>query len=157
MSKLREQVIEFHRANDLPGQGAGPVAVPSADRVRLRLALITEEYLELLDSFNIPLGDEYLLGGSLRSHLNTIIRWAEVPCMPDVADALADLDYVIEGTRLEFGIDGGPIADEIHRSNMSKLGADGKPVRREDGKILKGPNYEPPDVEGELRKQGWTP
>lgn len=74
----------------------------------------------------------------------------------EFADALADLDYVIEGTRLEFGINGAPIAAEVHRSNLSKLGPNG-PMLREDGKILKPPGWTPPDIAGELRKQGWQP
>ena len=72
--------------------------------------------------------------------------------IPAFADALADLDYVIEGTRLEFGIDGWPIAQAVHKSNMAKVGS----KVREDGKILKGPDWTPPDIAGELRKQGWS-
>jgi predicted HAD superfamily Cof-like phosphohydrolase len=71
--------------------------------------------------------------------------------LPEVADALADLDYVIEGTRLEFGIDGGPIADAVHAANMRKVGG----PTRADGKILKPDEWEPPDIAGELKKQGW--
>lgn len=65
-----------------------------------------------------------------------------------VADALGDQLYIIFGTILSHGMQHiiQEVFDEIHRSNMSKFGEDGKPVLREDGKILKGPNYSPPDL-----------
>lgn len=61
-------------------------------------------------------------------------------------DALADLLYVVYGTAivLDYDIDGA--FREVHRSNMSKLGADGKPMYRNDGKVLKGPNYSKPNL-----------
>lgn len=63
-----------------------------------------------------------------------------------VADALGDLDYVVNGAAIEHGIVLPVITAEIHRSNMTKLGPDGKPIYREDGKILKGEGYEPPNL-----------
>ena len=71
----------------------------------------------------------------------------------EAADALADLIYVIYGMALETGIDLASVLAEVQRSNMSKLGADGKPVYREDGKVLKGPDYFPPNVEAVLRSR----
>lgn len=64
----------------------------------------------------------------------------------EVADALTDLLYVVYGAGLAFGIDLDKCFEEVHDSNMSKLGADGKPIYREDGKILKGPNFREPDL-----------
>lgn len=64
-----------------------------------------------------------------------------------IAKELADLLYVVYGTAATFGIDIDRVFDEVHQSNMSKLGEDGKPVYREDGKILKGPNYQPPKLD----------
>lgn len=61
-----------------------------------------------------------------------------------IADALGDLDYVVNGAALEYGIPLPEITAEIHRSNMTKLDAGGNPVYREDGKVLKGEGYEPP-------------
>lgn len=63
-------------------------------------------------------------------------------------DALLDLQYVIDVAMAVMGFTmlKKKGFDEVHRSNMSKLGADGKPIYREDGKILKGPNYSPPDL-----------
>ena len=63
-----------------------------------------------------------------------------------VADALTDLLYVVYGAGCAFGIDLDACFDEVHRSNMSKLGEDGAPIYREDGKVMKGPYYFPPDI-----------
>lgn len=138
---LREQVSEFHRAMGQPI--ADKPTDPDFRRVRLRLRLIAEEFAEFCAAIGYPIDLP-----------DFDASWNGSFDMVKAADALADLDYVIEGTRLEFGINGQPIADEVHRSNMSKL-LDGKPVIRDDGKILKGPNFAPPDIAGELRKQGW--
>src|SRR6056300_1010291 len=64
----------------------------------------------------------------------------------EVSDALTDLLVVIYGAGHAFGIDLDQCFLEVHRSNMSKLGEDGKPIYREDGKVLKGPNYSPPNI-----------
>lgn len=63
-----------------------------------------------------------------------------------IADALGDMVYVIYGTALTYGIDLDAVIDEIHASNMTKLADDGLPLLRPDGKVLKGPNYEPPNI-----------
>ncbi|SHJ24630.1 pyrophosphohydrolase domain-containing protein [Pseudozobellia thermophila] len=72
----------------------------------------------------------------------------------EVADALGDMLYILCGTILEHGMQYKieEVFNEIQRSNMSKLGADGKPIYREDGKVLKGPNYFKPDISGVLGK-----
>ena len=70
----------------------------------------------------------------------------------EVADALADLLYVVYGAGHAFGIDLDECFLEVHRSNMSKLGEDGRPVKRFDGKIMKGPGFFAPDLESILNK-----
>ncbi len=72
----------------------------------------------------------------------------------EVADALGDMLYILCGTILEHGMQHKieEVFEEIQRSNMSKLGADGKPIYREDGKVLKGPNYFKPDIQSVLDK-----
>lgn len=154
MSKLREQVAAFHEAMGVPTRYR-PESIPD-DRVRLRLKLIGEEFIELIAAMmgTPALGDGHSVESAVKEFRELVDESPVKVDMVAMADALADLDYVIEGSRLEFGIDGGTIADEVHRSNCSKL-VDGKPVVREDGKILKGPNFSPPDIAGELRKQGW--
>ncbi|MET9355308.1 MazG nucleotide pyrophosphohydrolase domain-containing protein [Streptomyces sp. NPDC006617] len=74
-----------------------------------------------------------------------------------LAHELADVVYVAYGTALVHGIDLDAVIAEVHRSNMTKLGPDGRVSRRADGKVLKGDHYETPDVSGVLRRQGWTP
>jgi len=70
-----------------------------------------------------------------------------------IADALGDIAYVLYGTALTYGINLDAVIAEIHRSNMSKLGADGKPILRGDGKVLKPPTYSPPDLRSVLAAQ----
>lgn len=62
------------------------------------------------------------------------------------ADAICDLIYVLCGTAVSFGIPLDECWAEVQRSNMSKLGEDGFPIKRADGKILKGPNFSEPDL-----------
>jgi predicted HAD superfamily Cof-like phosphohydrolase len=74
--------------------------------------------------------------------------------MVEVADALGDMLYILCGTILSHGMQHKitEVFNEIQRSNMSKLGADGKPIYREDGKVLKGPNYFKPMIANILNK-----
>ena len=87
----------------------------------LRISLIEEE----LDELREAVADNDLVG---------------------IADALTDILYVTYGAGLAYGIDLDECFLEVHESNMSKLGEDGKPIYREDGKVLKGPNYFEPDL-----------
>lgn len=118
MPDTAAMVREFHETYGLPVR-TEPTAHP--DEAHLRWKLLKEEFLEYRDA----LGAGDVIG---------------------IADALADMAYVIHGTALAHGIDLNAVLAEVHRSNMSKLGADGNPVRREDGKVLKGPAYFPPDI-----------
>ncbi len=70
--------------------------------------------------------------------------------MVEIADALGDLLYVVYGAGHAFGIDLDECFKEIHASNMSKLGPDGKPIKREDGKVLKPDTFFPPDLKSIL-------
>ena len=95
---------------------------PDADLAALRLELIDEEVQELRDGIS---------KGS----------------MLEIADALTDILYVVYGAGHAFGIDLDECFFEVHRSNMTKLGPDGRPLYRDDGKVLKGPNYSQPNLE----------
>lgn len=119
-SLAADQVADFHRSYDLPLRATATADI-GADQVALRLALIEEEVGELADA--AARGD--LIG---------------------IADALGDIVYVAYGTAHVYGIDLDAVLSAIHVSNMTKLGADGRPLRRADGKILKGPHYRPPDI-----------
>lgn len=95
--------------------------LPDFNLSALRLDLITEEVQELQDA----LANKNML---------------------EIADALTDILYVVYGAGHAFGIDLDDCFNEVHRSNMTKLGPDGRPIYREDGKVLKGENYEPPNL-----------
>lgn len=71
--------------------------------------------------------------------------------LPAAADGLIDMEYVILGTHVTMGIDSNPLWDEVQKANMAKEGG----ATREDGKILKPHGWQPPDIEGALRRQGW--
>jgi predicted HAD superfamily Cof-like phosphohydrolase len=66
--------------------------------------------------------------------------------LKEVADALTDILYVTYGAGHAFGIDLDKCFDEVQASNMSKLGADGKPIYNDSGKVMKGPNYFEPNL-----------
>lgn len=123
------------------------------DLLRLRSKLIREESCECQNAIAhlIKLCDD------CREERHQSIRVAYLTSAPfkerwrnakrDMADAFGDILVVTIGTALTFGLDIEEIMRRIHTSNMSKLGEDGKPIYREDGKVLKGPNYEPPKLD----------
>ena len=124
-------VRDFHIAFDLPAP-TGPT-VPSLDLVRLRMRLLAEEHEEVR--------------AELTKLLNPRLTYAEaVPIMRDLLKELADLRYVTEGAAVSLGLDIDAAYAETHRSNMSKLLADGSRLVRTDGKVLKGPDYTPADL-----------
>ena len=149
--QLRGQVRVFHGANGVVDPPTP--TVPPDDRVRLCARFIAEEALETISAmFADGKGYQSMLD-RIEFALLSFIKEAPIEVdMVAFADGCADLDYVTEGARQEFGIDGAPIAAEVHRSNMAKVGGS----MREDGKVMKPPGWTPPDVAGELRKQGWN-
>lgn len=154
---LSHQVMEFHLAMGQPVHHRPQI--PAEERIRLRAKLIAEEFSEVMSAlFDLDTSDLPppfpSRANTLREILKEAIDKAPVKVdMVDLADGLADLDYVVEGTRLEFGIYGKAIADEVHASNMAKVGG---PVR-EDGKMLKPLGWKPPDIAGVLKELGWQP
>jgi len=121
MKKQLDAVAEFHKAF---GQkdGKWPQNVPNGI-YNLRHSLMKEE------------NDEYLEA----CYKNSLV---------EIADALGDQLYILCGTILTHGMQHiiEEVFDRIQSSNMSKLGEDGKPIFRQDGKILKGPGYFPPQI-----------
>lgn len=121
-----EMVKEFHKAF-LKNDPETPIDITKEtpellSMVKLRKNLIEEEYNEVM------------------------YELTEVDSIEHIAKELVDLLYVVYGTGSEFGIDLDKCFAEVHRSNMSKLGDDGKPVVREDGKFLKSDRYEKPNL-----------
>jgi len=147
MSTIRDQVTAFHHMIGSPVLDTP--RVPPDDRMRLRARLIAEEAFEVLDSILPRAG-----WARLRAEVFDKIAQEEVDLdLPNLAKELADLDYVVEGSRLECGIPGDAVAAEVHRTNMAK--ADG-PID-EHGKKRKPPGWQPPDIAGLLRERGWKP
>lgn len=137
-------VRRFHRVYGLPIRTDGPSL--ERESLHMRTGLIAEEFAELTGA---------VYGAAARAEIEK--AWARARELDDAtrdtveaADALADLVYVIYGMALETGIDLAAVLAEVQRSNMSKLGEDGKPIYRADGKVLKGPGYFRPDVAGVL-------
>ncbi|WP_298999633.1 hypothetical protein ACOKFD_06680 [Flagellimonas sp. S174] len=128
MKRKIEAVEEFHNAFGL-GVLYNPKANLGLEKNMLRYKLMREENEEYLEAAND--GD-----------------------LVEVADALGDMLYILCGTILEHGMQYKieEVFEEIQKSNMSKLGHDGKPIYREDGKVLKGPNYFKPNIQAVLDK-----
>ena len=128
MKKKLEAVKAFHTAFKI-GHREEPKADLGKEKNTLRFNLMKEENEEYLQAAN---NDDLV----------------------EVADALGDMLYILCGTIIEHGMHHKieEVFDEIQRSNMSKLGMDGQPIYREDGKVLKGPNYFKPNIQFILDK-----
>ena len=115
-------VKAFHTAFKI-GHRETPTADLGIEKNMLRYKLMREENEEYLEAANN----------------NDLV---------EVADALGDMLYILCGTIIEHGLQHKieEVFEEIQRSNMSKLGEDGEPIYREDGKVLKGPNYFKPNI-----------
>lgn len=150
--KSIDQVREFHRLMNQPiGDKPG-----FNERVPLRLDLIKEEFIELCEACGYEC--EVLISAPLvkRTHENGLeyfIGEVGEPNVVEAADALADLRYVTEGAALEWGIPLDAVTDEVHRSNMAKVGGE----VRADGKILKPAGWTPPDIAGVLARAAHVP
>lgn len=115
---MMDMVTEFHEIFGHP-IGHKP-QLPSTEQFNRRHDWLMEEIRELLDA---------------------MLKTEDIV---DFADALGDIVYIIYGYAVECGIDLDRVMDAIHTSNMTKLGVDGKPIHKKDGKIKKGPLYKPP-------------
>ena len=128
MKKQIKSVEEFHKIYKL-GNSEKPIGKLESNKEKLRFELMkgeNEEYLEAAKNGDIV----------------------------EVADALGDMMYILCGTIIEHGMQHiiEEVFDEIHRSNLSKLDENGNPIYREDGKVIKGPNYFPPDIKKIIEK-----
>ncbi len=165
-ASLARQVRAFHFKFGHPVEWQP--RVPADAQVLFRLTLIAEEFVELLEA-GLAIDEEVLskLKGCLQFIL-AVPQSTPRACggvvavdLPELVDALADLDYVIEGTRAVFGVHAAPIAAAVHAANMAK---DAVQVAEADEakrgtriKPLKPAGWSPPDVAGLLRAQGWSP
>ena len=128
INKPIKAVTEFHNAFGLSVELRPNADLPS-EITELRYNLMKEENEEYLEA----------------------VRSSD---LVEIGDALGDMLYILCGTIISHGFQDKieALFDEIQRSNMSKLGIDGKPIYRSDGKVLKGPNYFKPDIEKILNK-----
>ena len=136
-----ELVLQFHHTYSVPIR---PFSDPTLDyeRMNMRMSLIAEEFAELMGAVYGP-------------RARAIIEAATVEAVAaddgtrdviETADALADLVYVIYGMAIESGMDLDSVLAEVQASNLSKLMPDGSVKLREDGKVLKGPNFFQPNI-----------
>jgi predicted HAD superfamily Cof-like phosphohydrolase len=126
-SQTMRDLEQFHETFDLPVRST-PYGHVDPELAALRVELMREECQELSDAV------------------------AECDIV-EIADALGDIVYVAYGNALTYGIDLDAVLREVHRSNMTKIGADGQVLRRADGKILKPDTFSPPDIKRVLREQ----
>ena len=147
-ASLTHKVAQFHGAFGIPVQSKP--AVPSADRVKLRLRLIAEEFCETMRAAGVAV----TAFGVERELARAIDEREDAVDMVEFVDGLADLQVVIAGTELEFGVYGAAVLDEVMASNLSKIGS----TVRDDGKIMKdAPGFFRPDIAKVLKTQGWIP
>lgn len=128
MNKYEELVLECHKAMEMSIDEQY-----SVNLLKLRQKLINEETQEL----NVEIS-------SLINEIETqgsVTKETKLKMFKE----LADLQYVLSGMVVSLGIPMEEVFQRVHNSNMSKL-VDGKPLKREDGKFLKGPNYKKPDL-----------
>jgi predicted HAD superfamily Cof-like phosphohydrolase len=132
MKKQIDHVAKFHETFGI-GNESKPRAMQDTDTILLRYTLMREENEEYLEAARN--GD-----------------------LIEIADALGDMMYILCGTILKHGLQHviEDVFEEIQKSNMSKLDSNGKPIYREDGKILKSELYFPPDIEKVLTSKGVT-
>lgn len=128
LSKTIKHVADFHDAFGIKNNHE-PIAAIGEKTIQLRFELMKEENEEYLEA-------------------------AKNNDLTEIADALGDQLYILCGTIMSHGLQHkiAEVFEEIQNSNMSKLGADGKPIYREDGKVLKGPNYFKPNIKAILDK-----
>ena len=128
--KTREDSLrEFHSAF-----GHSINETMTLDNLELRRSLIAEEYQELMQEISSVSLD--LARG----------RKPKIEVKENLLKELCDLQYVISGMAVALGLPLQVAFNRVHASNMSKLDDNGKPIYREDGKVMKGPNYVPPDL-----------
>lgn len=142
----RERVRQFHEAMGIPVRERP--TMPSEEERLLRCRLLLEETLEYIHASGCVVRITGALEGTLTG---AIIDAVGEPDLAAMAQENADVRYIAHGNDLTGGFSPEVFA-EVHAANMTKFGDDGKPVRRADGKVIKGPNYRPPNVAKVLRE-----
>jgi len=146
MTAIQKQVREFHETFECPIRNLP--TVPSSRELELRGNLILEEVKEFCDAAGLYISMDS--DGKLRASRNPLVAQ---PDLVEMADAIGDINYVVEGAALCLGLNSEAIGEEVHRSNMTKVWPDGTVHRREDGKVVKPPSYSKPDILAVLAQQ----
>lgn len=128
MSKTLGQMVNEFNTTYKVDTHVSPT-IPTEDQMDAMYSMIHEELIELSDAMD-----------------------ARDPVA--MADALTDIIYIAAQQAAKYGFPVDALLTEVQRSNLSKLGDDGQPIFREDGKVLKGPKFSPPDIVGVLAKVG---
>lgn len=136
-----ELVLQFHHTYSVPIR---PFSDPTLDyeRMNMRMSLIAEEFAELMGAVYGPRA-RAIIEAATAEAVATDEGERDVI---EAADALADLVYVVYGMAIESGMNLDSVLAEVQASNLSKLMPDGSVKLREDGKVLKGPNFFQPNI-----------
>jgi len=136
-----ELVLQFHHTYSVPIR---PFSDPTLDyeRMNMRMSLIAEEFAELMGAVYGPRA-RAIIEAATAEAVATDEGERDVI---ETADALADLVYVVYGMAIESGMNLDSVLAEVQASNLSKLMPDGSVKLREDGKVLKGPNFFQPNI-----------
>lgn len=146
--------VETPKAQLDPLETINPADVPSP-------APLAKSWIDCVEQFNCRMEVDQdketrlkLIKDEIGELVAAITKWdlasdseEENDARKEILDAVCDSIYTLIGLSNMFGFNLDAAFYEVHRSNMSKLGPDGKPIKRADGKILKGPNFTPPDLE----------
>ena len=136
-----ELVLQFHHTYSVPIR---PFSDPTLDyeRMNMRMSLIAEEFAELMGAVYGPRARAIIEAATAEA---VAADEGERDAI-EAADALADLVYVVYGMAIESGMNLDSVLAEVQASNLSKLMPDGSVKLREDGKVLKGPNFFQPNI-----------
>jgi predicted HAD superfamily Cof-like phosphohydrolase len=150
VKRAHEQVAAFNR---MVGAPQGDVRKPDATvDMELRLRLIAEEFDELMAALSPAAKPQVTAMDAVNAFMlaRAVSPQPKEPDLVEVADALADLEYVTIGSAVTWGIPGHAVWEEVHASNLRKAGGPRHPVT---GKALKPPGWTPPDIEGVLKRE----
>ena len=136
-----ELVLQFHHTYSVPIR---PFSDPTLDyeRMNMRMSLIAEEFAELMGAVYGPRARAIIEAAAAEA----VAADEGERDVIEAADALADLVYVVYGMAIESGMNLDSVLAEVQASNLSKLMPDGSVKLREDGKVLKGPNFFQPNI-----------
>lgn len=149
--KYDTPVREFHMAFQCPI--VYYPTMPPDDRRILRAKLIMEEAIETVNAMGFGVYAEGSVAELTPKSFELVDDYK--PDLVKTAKELSDLRYVVDGSNLEWGIPQEAVLMETHRSNMSKLDANGKPIYRKDGKVTKSAMYFDPSTAEVLKDYGW--